>query len=406
MYMWPTFHLKRAHIAVSIFALFCVVLLLLLLGFPRRFARIDAAQLPADLRGRVSVEKVRQLEAVVGEEIVSSEDYNKKREFAAALSDIAPVLWKIRKNYYRDIPQQEFEEKVLGFVAQLDPHSSYESQSEVFAALKKLQQSGAGPVADLLENPKPVVKIEPSIVEGRYGLLRVIDFNDLDGKKFGIQLNEACNMIWAGIPEGKVEGIIIDLRGNRGGYHSNAVVLLSAFMPKVGELVLTERSTNPAAKSKVDRVYSIPDPIGISFARLRGLPVLILVDAQSASCSEIVAGVLQFFAVGAVASADEHTFGKGVIQTESLVKGGRLGRILLTTHEYFIERSNRVQGYGIRPDIMLMKGKTEDSTFEEDLANPIQPSGAAPEFVPMSARNPWLDGEARQMLKALKLTYK
>lgn len=360
-------------------------------------------QLPADLRGKVSVEKVRQLEAIVGEEVVSVEDYNKKRELVFALSEVTPVLWKIRKNYYRDIPQQEFEEKIIGFVAQLDPHSSYESAGEVLDALSKLKQQGGGHAPDLLDNSKSVQKIEPSVVANRFGMIRIIDFNDLDGKGFQRQLTDACNVIWNTIPSGKVEGLILDLRGNRGGYHTNAVVLVSAFMKKSGELILTEKNYNTAKRTKVDKVYSEPDPLGVDNTRLRGLPLLILVDARSASCSEIVAGVLQYFKVGVVASKDLHTFGKGVVQTISPLKDGRLGQLSLTTHEYFIGRDYRVHGYGIFPDISLKGREGDEPVFEEDYTNPIPPSGPAPHFVPMKERNPLLDKKAREMLKALKL---
>jgi C-terminal processing protease CtpA/Prc len=360
-------------------------------------------QLPSDLRGKVSVEKVRQLEAIVGEEIVSVDDYNKKRELVFALSEVTPVLWKFRKNYYRDIPQQEFEEKILGFVAQLDPHSSYESPSEVLDALTQLKQHGGGHAPDLLDDKKAVQKIEPSVVANRYGMIRVIDFNDLDGKGFQMQLTDACNVIWNTVPGGKVEGMILDLRGNRGGYHTNAVVLVSAFMKKSGELILTEKNYNTAKRTKVDKVYTEPDPLGVDNTRLRGLPLLILVDARSASCSEIVAGVLQYFKVGVVASKDPHTFGKGVVQTIYPLQNGRLGQLSVTTHEYFIGRDYRVHGYGIFPDIPLSGAEGDEHDFEEDYKNPIPPSGPAPRFVPMKERNPLLDKKAREMLKTLKL---
>jgi hypothetical protein len=89
-----------------------------------------------------------------------------------------------------------------------------------------------------------------------------------------------------------------------------------------------------------------------------------------------------------------------------LVKGGKLGRLLLTTHEYFIGRDYRVHGYGIFPDIKLKGEEEGDVVFEEDLANPIKPSGAPPKFVPMRERNSALDQSAREILKALKMGYK
>ncbi|HXK38442.1 MAG TPA: S41 family peptidase [Candidatus Paceibacterota bacterium] len=404
--MFPPLYLRRRYILALIAALLVFGVLVQKYIVPRIHKSQTGYELPADLVGRVSIEKVKSLELIVGEPVVSSEDYNKKREFVHALSEIAPTLWKVRKTYYRDIPQQEFEEKILGFVAQLDPHSSYESQSEVLEALKKLKETGGGPVPDLLENPKPVLKIIPSVEAGHYGVLRIVDFNDLDGKGFATQLSDACDAIWASAADGRVDGVVIDLRGNRGGYRNNAIVLVSAFMPKVGEHILTEKSYNTAGKQKVERVLSVPDPLGMNFGRLRGLPVLILVDARSASCSEIVAGVLQQFRIGVVASQDVHTFGKGVVQTESLVSGGKLGRLLLTTHEYFIGHDYRVHGYGIYPDIHLTGGEEGNLVFEEDLENPIRPTGAAPRFVPMKERNPALDKSAREILKALKMGYK
>ncbi len=370
------------------------------------FRKIDEYRLPRDLRGRVSLERVRALEAATGEKVTSAEDYNRKSEFVHALAEVAPVMWKVRKSYYRDIPQQEFEEKLLGFVADLDPHSSYEPQSEVLEAIKKLKEQGGGPTPDLLDPGKASQKIEASVFAGRYGLIKIKDFNDLEANGFQAQLTAATNAIWGSAPFGKIDGVVIDLRGNPGGFLRNATILLSAFVKKPGVLLITEKNYNSAAKTKVERVFSDPDPVGVDNSRLRNVPVVVLVDAGSASCSEIVAGVLQHYKIGVVASKDPRTFGKGVIQSVSLLKNGRLGQLTLTTHEYFIGANQRVQGYGVCPDIRLKGTSDDEPEFERDLDNPILPTGAAAHFVPMRERDPELDKQGREMLKALKMDYK
>lgn len=403
MIIWPQNFSKRKKVVTLIVIL--IACLLTLHAFWMVYAHIKKGRevLPPDLQGRVSVEKVRQLEAIVGEEVVSAEDYKKKRELVYILSEVAPVLWKVRKNYYRDISQQEFEEKILSFVAQLDPHSSYESQAEMHEAFSKLLQSDGGHIPNFIDDVSVEAKIKPHILAGRYGVLRVIDFNDFGGKAFDRQLADACNVIWSGASSGKIDGIILDLRGNPGGYIKNAMIVASAFMKKPGEVVLTERSYNSIGKQQVNRRLSLPDPVGINFSRLRGLPVLVLVDASSASCSEIVAGILQYFKVGVVASKDAHTYGKGVVQSVMDFKGKKLGRLSLTTHEYFIGHDRRVHGYGIFPDIRLKGDVDDEAIFEENLRNPILPSGEAPLFIPMCVRDPLLDAQAHEMLKALNM---
>lgn len=110
---------------------------------------------------------------------------------------------------------------------------------------------------------------------------------------------------------GSYEGIILDLRGNGGGYLPTAVELASFFLPEK-EVVTTAK-------------YAIfPDEVFTSegYGNFQGKPLVVLVDGLSASASEIVAGALHERADAVLVGTK--TFGKGSIQTIQPLSDGSL----------------------------------------------------------------------------------
>jgi carboxyl-terminal processing protease len=121
-------------------------------------------------------------------------------------------------------------------------------------------------------------------------------------------------------------GLILDLRGNPGGYLDESLVLADLFLER-GALLVSTKSRRPG-----DPSGPVDDP---SFGRLpprvEGLPVIVLVDRFSASASEIVAGALQDHDRALVMG--ERTFGKGTVQSVVPLPAGRLIRV--TSGEWF-----------------------------------------------------------------------
>jgi carboxyl-terminal processing protease len=140
---------------------------------------------------------------------------------------------------------------------------------------------------------------------------------------------------------GKPLGYIVDLRSNPGGILDEAVKVSDAFLDK-GEIV-SERGRNKVVVQRWFAEKMVPGDV------TGGKPVIVLVDAGSASASEIVAGALQ----------DQHralimgqrSFGKGSVQT--VLPLSRDTGLRLTVARYHLPSGRSVQEGGIKPDIAV-----------------------------------------------------
>ncbi|MDT9598173.1 S41 family peptidase [Sphingosinicella rhizophila] len=135
---------------------------------------------------------------------------------------------------------------------------------------------------------------------------------------------------------GQPLGYIVDLRSNPGGLLDQAVGLSDVFLER-GEVV-SQRGRN---KSDIERYYARPGDA------THGLPIIVLVDAGSASAAEIVAGALQEHHRALVMG--ERTFGKGSVQT--LLPLSSDTALRLTTARYYTPSGRSVQEGGIAPDV-------------------------------------------------------
>ncbi|HYI06536.1 MAG TPA: S41 family peptidase, partial [Reyranella sp.] len=144
---------------------------------------------------------------------------------------------------------------------------------------------------------------------------------------------------------GRPLGYILDLRSNPGGLLDQAVGLSDAFLER-GEIV----SQRGRKKGDIERYYARPGDAA------HGLPVIVLVDAGSASAAEIVAGALQEHHRALVMG--ERTFGKGSVQT--LLPLTQQTALRLTTARYYTPSGRSVQEGGITPDIAVPQLSDED----------------------------------------------
>jgi carboxyl-terminal processing protease len=140
-------------------------------------------------------------------------------------------------------------------------------------------------------------------------------------------------------------GYIIDLRSNPGGLLDQAVDVSDAFLES-GEIV----SQRGRARDDIERYYAKPGDMA------HGLPVVVLVDAGTASASEIVAGALQDHRRALVMG--ERSFRTGSVQT--VVQTGPNSALRLTTARYYTPSGRSVQAGGIDPDITVPQLSDED----------------------------------------------
>jgi carboxyl-terminal processing protease len=136
-------------------------------------------------------------------------------------------------------------------------------------------------------------------------------------------------------------GYIIDLRSNPGGLLNEAVAVSDVFL--AGGEIVSERGR---AKGDVQRWFAERDFAGDATS---GAPVVVLVDAGSASASEIVAGALQDHHRALVMG--EQSFGKGSVQT--VLPLSRDTGLRLTIARYHLPSGRSVQEGGIKPDIQV-----------------------------------------------------
>lgn len=132
-----------------------------------------------------------------------------------------------------------------------------------------------------------------------------------------------------------IDKVILDLRGNGGGYTSAARDLLSLWID--GEVVLTQKSSHFGT----ERTYAKRGE-----AILKDMKTVVLVNGTTASASEIVAGALQDY--GKATILGEQTYGKGVVQTLLDLSDGSVLKV--TTASWYTPNDVSINGEGITPD--------------------------------------------------------
>ena len=143
---------------------------------------------------------------------------------------------------------------------------------------------------------------------------------------------------------GDLKGLVLDLRNNPGGVLNAAVEVSDAFI-KSGLIVYTEGRIENSEM----RFNATPDDL------IDGAPIVVLINAGSASASEIVAGALQDQKRAVIMG--EKSFGKGSVQTILPTSNG--AAVKLTTARYYTPSGRSIQAEGIEPDIPLAHVKLE-----------------------------------------------
>jgi len=201
--------------------------------------------------------------------------------------------------------------------------------------------------------------VKSKLLDKNYGYVRISSFQSATGEnlKEGLAALKKEN-------GGNLNGLVLDLRNNPGGVLNAAVEVSDAFM-KNGLIVYTK---GRIANSEM-RFNAAPDDL------IDEAPMVVLINAGSASASEIVAGALQDSKRAIIMG--EKSFGKGSVQTILPTSNG--SAVKLTTARYYTPSGRSIQAEGIEPDIALAQMKLEaleKSDFkpvkEADLSNHLQ----------------------------------
>ncbi|MFQ5329298.1 MAG: S41 family peptidase [Thermodesulfobacteriota bacterium] len=201
------------------------------------------------------------------------------------------------------------------------------------------------------EKPKPftltraIIKIKSvkfKVLEEGFGYLRIAQFQEKTSSDVEAALKEL------GSRDGKLKGLVLDLRNDPGGLLNQAVEVSDKFISS-GLIVYTKgRVPGQDMKFEARAESTHPD-----------YPIIVLVNGGSASASEIVAGALQDHKRAIILGTQ--TFGKGSVQTIIPLTDG--SAIKLTTSKYYTPLGRSIQAKGIEPDIVV--GKTIKGHIKE-----------------------------------------
>jgi carboxyl-terminal processing protease len=178
-----------------------------------------------------------------------------------------------------------------------------------------------------------ITSVRSRMLEPGYGYVRISAFQTDTAADFELQVEQLKDDTG-----GRLRGLVIDLRSNPGGLLTSAVQIADDLLEQ-GKIVSTH---GRMAISDAEFAATPGD-------RLDGAPVVVLVDAGSASASEVLAGALRDNNRARVVGS--RTFGKGSVQTLLPLDNG--DSVKLTTARYFTPSGKSIQALGIVPDVVL-----------------------------------------------------
>lgn len=358
----------------------------------------------------------------------------------AALDEFMDVFQKVRSDYVEKVDDEKLIRGAInGMLASLDPHSSFLDDSD-FANLKAQTEGSYGGLGLSVTMEDGVVKVIAPTADtpaARAGIKAGDYITHIDGQLiYGSSLDEAVDKM-RGEPGTSIKltivrpgrdkpleltltreiidikpvkwqvkdgvgviqivsfsantgadvrsairsidkalghrpmGYILDLRSNPGGLLDEAVSVSDVFLDH-GEIV----SQRGRQRSDIERYYARKGD------DTNGAPVIVLVDAGSASASEIVAGALQDQHRALIMG--ERSFGKGSVQT--LIPLSQSTALRLTTARYYTPSGRSVQEGGIKPDVRVpqlsdpdykTRPRFRESDLQRHLINEIKTSDPA-----------------------------
>lgn len=184
----------------------------------------------------------------------------------------------------------------------------------------------------------PTVKHE--MLEGGMGFLQIVEFDDITVSQF----SEAMTDLRA---QG-MKGLILDLRANPGGSLDAVVDIAEMLLPE-GMIVYTEDKYGNRREYTCDGSQQLE------------MPLVVLIDMNSASASEILAGAIKDYGIGTLVGTT--SFGKGIVQQILPFSDG--SAIKVTVSSYYTPKGYNIHGIGIEPDVTIeFDGETYYSNDE------------------------------------------
>jgi carboxyl-terminal processing protease len=188
-----------------------------------------------------------------------------------------------------------------------------------------------------------------------------------------------------GLQQAGLCGLIVDVRGNLGGVLGSAVQVANRFMRR-GAIVSTE------GRGEVVEYAAEPDR-----AHFQGLPLVVLVDEDSASASEVFAAALQDHRLAVVVGSP--TYGKGMVQKMRAFDDGQ-AEVKLTTAYYYTPTHRNLERtvadaweFGLQPDVAVALTRLERERIHDHLASYGPPPAA------LEALRAWEQSEGQALIE-------
>lgn len=190
--------------------------------------------------------------------------------------------------------------------------------------------------------------ISGDMLEDSIGYIRIESFMNKDTTKdFVDKINQ--------LKDDGMKGLILDLRENPGGLLSEAVGVASQFVPDGNLITYTVNKYGEKNESKS------------TGGNAGELPLVILINENSASASEVVTGALRDYNVATLVG--NNTFGKGIVQETFKFKND-IGGLKVTTAKYYTPNGENIHKIGIKPDVEVEAsvriGESEYSRDKDD----------------------------------------
>ncbi len=206
-----------------------------------------------------------------------------------------------------------------------------------------------------------VASVEGKLLDNNVAYVKVNDF----GERTSQELQDTLRTLM----DAKPAGLILDLRGNPGGFLDTAIEVASQFLPR-GTLVMQERFGDGR---QIDY-----DAQGGGLAT--DIPLVVLIDKGSASASEIVAGAIQDHARGTLVG--ETSYGKGSVQNWHALRGNN-GAVRVTIARWYTPDGRSIHELGITPDVTIPLTEDDhaaglDPQLDEAVRQLLDSAGQAP----------------------------
>ncbi|MDD4311134.1 MAG: S41 family peptidase [Eubacteriales bacterium] len=209
-------------------------------------------------------------------------------------------------------------------------------------------RNGVETTVSVLRAEIHIVRVTSSVLDGNIGYVHISEFNGSVATDFTSAVDA--------LQEQGINKLIIDLRDNPGGGLTEVLNVAYRLIPK-GKRIVSIRSKNGD-----EDVYNSMGTEQYS------MPIVVLVNGNSASASELLTGALKDYGIATIVGTQ--TFGKGIVQSFFHLSNGK-GWVKMTTDAYYTPNGVCIQGVGITPDIVVnLPDELKDTSI--DLLDPAK----------------------------------